>query len=171
MKRPIRRGFSVIEMVVALTILAGLLIAGGVLLTSLLHLDRAERFFTTEALALDRLALEFRRDARAATVAKPCPEGIDLIGPDGVVVSYNFTKGRITRDETVDQTATRSETFAITTNARALWEIESSNGLKILKLSIVFGSKNAIKRYPFRVEAILGAARRFESRKTDASSR
>ena len=103
MKRSPRRGHTLTEMVVVLTIIAGLMIAGGVLLSALLHLDRAERGFSTEAVALDRLAFEFRRDARQAIDAKTRPQGIDLIKSRGTIVTYNFDKSRVVRIETVDE--------------------------------------------------------------------
>ena len=171
MKRPIRRAFTLIEMVVVITLVAGLAIALGMLLTSLMHLDRAERKFLSEAVALDRLAFELRRDARDAIDAKPGDGKVDLIEPAGAIVSYRAEKARIVRLETRDESEVRREVFNLTPTAHAFWEIEKAEGLKILKMSIVFGSKNAIKRYPFRVDATLGASRRFEAKESDASSR
>ena len=61
-----RGGWSLIEMVVAISALAVLLMAAGGLVFQMLKVDKAERSRAASGLALDRLARDLRADARAS---------------------------------------------------------------------------------------------------------
>lgn len=163
MKRASRRGITLIEMTVVIALTAALALACAVLLSSLSHLDRAERIYLIEAVALDQLTFEFRRDVREAIKAETVDRGVDLIRPDGTIVSYRFDKARVFREEIRDESPVRRDLFRLTPQARASWEKIDDNGVRMLRMSIVFGSNNAMKRYPFRVVAALGASKRFET--------
>ena len=85
--RPGRRGFSLVEMLAAMStgiILLGLATA---LIASLMKLDRAGRARLVEESRLDRLAHAFRADVRAATGVSPGagPAAVQLILPGGFV--------------------------------------------------------------------------------------
>lgn len=68
MKAPRRRrgGWSLIELVVAVSALSVLLMAAGGLVFRMLSIDKAERSKAAAASALDRLARDLRDDARAS---------------------------------------------------------------------------------------------------------
>ena len=63
---PARGGYSLVELLIVISILTFVLMLCGMTLQSLFRLDRVGRHDTLEARTLDRLAESFRTDAHAA---------------------------------------------------------------------------------------------------------
>ena len=90
-----RRGWTLIELIVAVSALAVLMTIMATLMIRLMKLDRAERSRVVVSAALERLARDLRGDARAATAAAEVG-GSRLVLPmaDGRSVEYAVRGGR-----------------------------------------------------------------------------
>src|SRR3954462_486223 len=100
-----RAGFTLIEMVLvigAMSIVLGLC-AGTI--HALLRVHRSSREHLNDVTTVGRLALQFRRDARAATGAKAigdegeAAEGLELALPDGMTITYRADRDGLIRVE------------------------------------------------------------------------
>jgi type II secretory pathway component PulJ len=94
-----RRGYSLVEMVLVIGSLSIILSLCGMLLHTLLRLDRSGRESLTAASALNRLARQFRNDVRAADSASPRRDGFELSRPGGPRVVYHPEGNRLVREE------------------------------------------------------------------------
>jgi hypothetical protein len=114
-RRPGRRGYALIEMVLVIGGLTIILSLCGGLLHTLLRLDRAGRDSLSDATTLARLARQFRQDVRASREAKPGgPGSLELTRPDGPSVSYRIEAGRLLREEREKGAVRRRESYGVT---------------------------------------------------------
>ena len=145
-----RRGFTLVEMMVAISVGTVLLGLAALLIGSLMKLDRAGRARLAEESRLDRLAQVFRADVHAATGLAPgAPAGeLRLILPGGRSVAYRAGPGAVVRARPDGE-----ERFALPPGSMARLDVgRSSVGL-------------TVGREPghpgLRVEAVPGTDHRF----------
>jgi len=158
-----RRAYSLIEMLVAIsmtTVLVGL--AAGLIHVAL-KVDLEARARLAEDAGLARLASTFRDDVRAATAAEARPDAsLTLTAPGGTVIEYAIRPGRVARVVREGGQVRRRDGFALPTGASARWERFDDGGRPF----IAFASERpAADNRPAwaatRIEAALGSDRRF----------
>jgi len=118
MRRP-RRGYTLVEVLVTMSVLVVILSAGATTIGLLLRSEGrgAESLAVSNTLA--RLSDHFRRDVHAAVRAELCgtrrpEEAVRLEGPDGILVEYRASSDGILRQESRSPERLRKNTKAIT---------------------------------------------------------
>lgn len=169
MRRSIRRGYSLIEMLAAMAVLMVVLGASAALIDRLLKLDHSARAHRDNWATAGRLARVFRADAHAAAFALTPPGAertaaeLRLRGLSGRDIVYEFDQGTITRLESVEGLPARGETFRLPARI-GHFEVQhgGSRGLVALDLAWPIGRSESSATRSFRVEAALGLDHRFE---------
>lgn len=135
-----RAGFTLIEMVLvigATSIILGLC-AGT--LHALLGVHRSSREHLADATTVGRLALQFRRDARAATGAKvigdagPAAKGLELTLPDGETIAYRADEGGLIRAESRPDEDGRRDQFFLPRRGATGFEVADDRGASLAVL-------------------------------------
>ena len=135
-----RSGFTLIEMVLvigATSIILGLC-AGT--LHALLAVHRSGREHLADATTVGRLALQFRRDARAATGAKAigggggAAKGLDFTLPEGESIAYRADKDGPIRTTRKSDKAGRHERFFLPRRAAPGFEVADDRGTTLAVL-------------------------------------
>jgi prepilin-type N-terminal cleavage/methylation domain-containing protein len=141
MTRP--RGFTLVEMLVVVTVGGVLMSLAVTSLVMLLRLEGAarERGRATDALA--NLARQFRADvheARSAAARDRVPSGearaLALGLPDGRTVVYEAAAGRVIRREEGGPAAPREDWFPLPAPCRAVLDLRPGNGAEMAELMI-----------------------------------
>ena len=96
-----RRGYNLVEMIVAISITSVLAGVSLGLIGALIRADHSGRRHLEETQSLARLARQFRADVAQAQAAKLADEArrLELRLSDGAVVEYTAEPGRVLRDE------------------------------------------------------------------------
>ena len=154
------RGFSLIEMLVVITVSAALL---GIC-TSILHLlmrsERAGRDHLHQATSAARLARQFRNDVHAA-ITPPAPGDAARPGwrfelAPGQTVVYRIEPGRVDRTEWERQKLRRQESYDLPAGDTA--RIEPPGHQRPATACLLLPQAN---RAELRVEAVVGRDHRF----------
>jgi len=162
MKR--RAGYSLIELVVVMTVGAMMLGVAVGLLAMLLRTECAARDHLYHCTVLGRLADQFRRDAHAANAGNvDGPQRMQLELALNRTVTYHRRPGRIVRVEQVGQTAERRESFALPPAATASFEVHIDTTPTIASLAITrtTGESGQLPSATLRIDAVLGSDHRF----------
>jgi prepilin-type N-terminal cleavage/methylation domain-containing protein len=111
----IRRGFTLVELLVVIggvAVTLGMCVA---LLHSLLRLDRAARLHLAETTAVGRLGRQFRQDVHAASRAKEDASRLELAlsAPDERIVEYEVRPGALLRVERKGDQVVRRESYRV----------------------------------------------------------
>ena len=165
-----RRGFSLLEMLVAVTVGSVLMGIGVAILTLLLRLDRTGREHAHRAVVLGRLAEQFRDDVHAAL--RPMPAGTDHrapwrldLGPDRTV-SYRITPESVERDETAPGKPVRHESYPLPEGCAARVSLSADRTAQVASLIVAPAGTPSPTSHQLRVDAVLGRDRRFVKSKT-----
>lgn len=166
-----RRGFSLIEMLVAMTTMTFVMGVCVALLQMLLKLDAAGQTHVETEATIARAARVFRRDARSAAEVSRCPVGsesdrlgLTLPGADHAV-EYRVRGDDLLRAEWHTGELVEQERFRLPARSSGRFEHREADGRGTV--SLVFdrrgrkGDGEATVR-AFRIEAATGADRRFE---------
>lgn len=127
MRRTRRTGYALVELLLAMSALAIVFGVCAALIHSLFRLDRIGRAHYAEVTARTRLARQFRADAHA-TVSEPASEReaargrLTLELPEGRIVEYRATPGRVSRIESRGETVLRSEAFRFPARSAARFQ-------------------------------------------------
>lgn len=154
-----RRGWTLVEVVVAATALSTLL---AVVATCLHTLHRADRALTEQmeaAHSLSRLSLRMREDvhgARAARIDAAAGELV-LALDDEAVVSFKASPGQIRRTAQRGETIFHKEVYRLPDNAGCKWEMSDGPGGKIVMLIVVpvSAEEGDGEPVPMRIEAAI----------------
>jgi type II secretory pathway component PulJ len=160
-----RRGYLLIEMLVAVTAASLVLGLSVGALALLFRLERTGREHVHHAASLGRLAEQFRNDVHAAI-----PQALDktpgkdgwrfAIAPDRAV-RYSITPESVEREETAAGKTVGRESYAIPSNTTARFDAASDGNTKIVRLIVSPDSTPAAIRREIHIEAVLGRGRRF----------
>jgi prepilin-type N-terminal cleavage/methylation domain-containing protein len=166
-----RRGYSLIEMLVVITV--GSLMLGLCVGTihMILKLDRGGRTQVTERAARARLAQYFRADVRAALRTEPATgrsERLSLFLPEQRVVEYKIEPGRVLRVRTEAGTLKNRDAFSLPRKSVARLEVEDRAGRTFAGLVVEDQERatpSTARAGQFRVEGVVGKDHRFEAGK------
>ena len=112
-----RRGYALIEMVLVMTTLVVIFALCVGLIHALLRLDRACRAHLNKAATRDRLARQFRQDARASGQSTPdakvaaFSDHLEMVRLDGRVVRYQTRANDLVRTERRGDQTIREESY------------------------------------------------------------
>ena len=130
--RSVRRGASLIELVLIIGIVTVLLGICGAFFHLLLGLERSGRVALGDARSVARLARQFREDVRGSRVVKSVPTGLDLSRLDGSSVAYRTEPNALVRTESADGKRLRREGYTLTMFGTPSFETEAN----LVRLSI-----------------------------------
>lgn len=165
-----RRAFTLIEMIIAISVAAALT---GIAVSLLLVLFRAEqsgRAHMAQAGSLQQLADQFRRDVHAAadvTVNVKEPQGwqFDLTGNG--VVQYTAGAGSISREEKVKSKDVRRESYTLPKGSAAAVTVDRTANPPLVSLTIEPKDASLRPGHTFRVDAVLGRDLRFTQQRKE----
>lgn len=158
-----RRGYSLVEMVLAigaLSVVLGLCVAS---IRGLITLDRANRARLNEGVTLDRLGRQFRQDVRAARSARAVNEPgktsrLELQLPPNRVVEYHWDGGKVVRAERSPGSGERREPYRLPNRKPPKFQASEAAGQSWA--SLVIGRKaspaSLEPEREFRAEAWVG---------------
>ena len=164
------RGFSLIEVVAAITISTALMgTATGVLYT-LMRLQHTGRDHVRQAAVVQQLAEQFRRDAHAAVdtrlLGNAGRSGLTfVVGPDATV-TYESQAAAIRRTERSAAKTARDESFVLPPESSAAFQLET--GAPRTATLLITGKQPSPV---VRIVALPGMDHRFESAKAAKESR
>lgn len=155
LRRPRRRGASLIELMVIVGSVSVVLGLCAVLIHGLLKLDRSGRAAVDDTTTLARLARRFRQDVRAAAKATPdTPTKLVLTGGDGTI-SYHIDGSRLLREDRNGETLRGREGY----NVGRLGPVSFDAADGLVRLRLARSSGAGLARPPVGVDAILGKDR------------
>jgi prepilin-type N-terminal cleavage/methylation domain-containing protein len=165
-----RRAFTLIEMIVAISVGAVLMGIAVSLLLVLLGAEQSGRTHTERSESLRRLADQFRRDAHAA-IGEPMAGSEDRHGcrlrlADNCSVRYAIHAGEILREEQSGAKDVRRESYALPKDSTAAIVVDRTTSPPTLSLTIVPDDASLRSGHEIRIDALLGRDNRFaEQRK------
>lgn len=140
-----RRGYTLIEMLVAITAGIVIMVVAAGMLNTLMRLEQQSHNRFTERAAVARLADQFRRDAHAALEAaaiapeegKPA-EGLawQFTLADDHHVEYRSDLEGLLRTESVGDRTTAQERYAFATAVRVAVDLDSTGNVPIVRLRL-----------------------------------
>lgn len=167
-RAPRRGGYSLVELVVVISVSSVLASVAVGLIGILMGVDRGGRRHLHETNALARLAQQFRADVSAAEdVASDGRHELHLRLTGGRAVDYASEAGQTTREERVGEDRQMREEFALPEEARLVFEVASDQRLAIASASLAAANDaagadhSATVRLGWRVEAAVGRDLRF----------
>jgi prepilin-type N-terminal cleavage/methylation domain-containing protein len=162
-----RRGYSLIEMIVVLTVGATMLGIAVTMLGALMQAERNGRAHIGQNATLNRLADQFRRDVRGAKGKLAVEKNdagetawrLDLAA--GRSVWYVADPDEIVREERTGHTILQQKSYSLPENYVATIAASDSAGLSIISLTIAPTEASSRPGHEIRIEAVLGRDRRF----------
>jgi type II secretory pathway pseudopilin PulG len=130
-----RRGRSLLEAVVMISILSIVVGLSTTSLATLFRFRRQQQRDTEQAVALDRLAMRLRSDAHDATSAS-LDDGCTLALADGRTIRYAAQSQRIVREIRDEETTAHRDTFALPYNATVTFTREGQSPGGLIRLTI-----------------------------------
>ena len=136
----VRRGFSLIEVVAAMSVVTAILSATVVLMHFVLQMGSEARQQTHAVATVGRLAGQFRRDAhqaRGQPVVAANHRAAEFHLPGGRVVAWRVDQpGGVTRTEQAAAAPSREDSFALPKGTVAEFELQSQRAARIVSLRI-----------------------------------
>jgi prepilin-type N-terminal cleavage/methylation domain-containing protein len=157
--RPNRRGVTLIEMLVVMTVLAVLLGLCALTIQLLLRVGSDAQSRRSAASALGRLSAQFREDVHACDGAEVRhTAGLRLSRDRGVVITYEARDGRVDRVEAIAGQARRHESYDLGRGAAAAFERRDDDGPGRFLALVVSRTTQAGRPDPPRPVEILALA-------------
>jgi prepilin-type N-terminal cleavage/methylation domain-containing protein len=158
-----RRGYSLIEMLVVMTVGAVVVGISVAMLHALLRTEQTGRDRVPQARILARLAEQFRSDVGAALRpipgAQPTEWQFALTGD--CVVTYRALPGEVRRDERTGGKRVRQESYVLPRGCSAAITVQSKAVPAVASLVIVADAAHPAAGREMRVTAVLGKDHRF----------
>ena len=163
-----RRGYNLVEMLVAISISSVLASASLGLIGALVRADHSGRRHLEETQSLARLARQFRADVAQAVEAKLADDSrrLELRVSGGASVEYAAEPGRVLREERLGEER-RREQFALPEATQLRFAVDQDRQPATAAAMLV-GAQDAndsaaatAARLGWRVEAVVGRALRF----------
>jgi prepilin-type N-terminal cleavage/methylation domain-containing protein len=160
-----RRGFTLIEMLAAITIGSVVLGIGIGILHVLLRAEETGRERVHQAQVLTHLAEQFRSDVGAAVRQMPAqddrPKQWQFVLANDCTVTYRALPGEVRRDERTADKLVRQETYALPEGYTAAIRVERDAKPAIVSLVIAREPTPLAAGREMRVAAVLGKDHRF----------
>jgi prepilin-type N-terminal cleavage/methylation domain-containing protein len=166
-----RRAYTLIEMIVAISVAATLT---GIAMCLLLVMFRSEQNGRTQlaqAESLERLADQFRQDVHAA-VAQPVVSRnnqhewqFDL--GENRIAQYQIAADVISRQQRVGSKDVQRESFRLPKDSSVAIAVDRATSLAVVSLTIEPSDASLRPGHPFRIDAVLGRDLRFTERKKE----
>jgi prepilin-type N-terminal cleavage/methylation domain-containing protein len=135
--RDARRGVSLIELLVVITVLAVLLGLCAITIQLLLRVGSDAQARRSAAASLGRLAEQFRADVHACDDVEVRPSaGLRLVLKPGVVIEYRVHAGSVARVESGEGRASRHESFVLGRHDTAAFDRRDEGARRFLALVI-----------------------------------
>jgi prepilin-type N-terminal cleavage/methylation domain-containing protein len=166
-----RRAFTLIEMIVAISVGATLT---GIAISLLLVMFRSEengRSQLAQAESLQRLADQFRQDVHAA-VGEALASGKDLhdwqfdLGAKRIA-HYQFAGDAISREQRTDSKNPQRESFRLPKDSIVTISVDRTANPPVVSLTIEPGDASLQPGHPFRVDAVLARDLRFTEKRKE----
>lgn len=163
-KPPMRRAFTLIEMIVAIAVGATLMSLAVGLLVALQRAERNGRSHVERNEAIQRLADRFRRDVHAAGDVAINGEDrkewrFDLTGDNAA--RYVVEAPGISREERKESKVVCRESYALPTDLAVAVAVDRTASPPVVSLTIVPDDASMRPGYELRIDAVLGRDRRF----------
>jgi prepilin-type N-terminal cleavage/methylation domain-containing protein len=160
-----RRGFTLVEMLVVMTVGSVMFGIGVGVLHLLFQIERAGRDRVQQTRVLARLAEQFRADVNAAerpiSAQGNRPSQWQFAMTGDRLVTYRALPGRLDRDEQVAGKLVRQESYALPTGCSATISVEREAKPPVASLIIARESTPLAAGHEMRVAARLGKDHRF----------
>jgi prepilin-type N-terminal cleavage/methylation domain-containing protein len=159
----LRRGYSLIEIIVVLTIGTVVVGIGVGMLHLLLRTEQSGRDRVPQARAVARLAEQFRSDAAAAMrQASGSPPGEwRFVLPENRLVTYRALPGEVQWDERLAGKLLRRESYLLPGGSSAAISVQGKAAPAMASLVIVNDGPPPAAGHEMRVIAVLGKDHRF----------
>jgi prepilin-type N-terminal cleavage/methylation domain-containing protein len=172
--RVARRGVSLIELMVVISVLAVLLGLCAVTIQLLLRIGSDAQARRSASAALGRLAERFREDVHACDdVQLRTSAGLRLRLNPSVMIDYEVHAGRIARVESTDGQASRRESYVLGRNDTAVIDRRDDGPRRFLALVVNHKERpgRAEPNHPMEILALVGRDRPGASRSEGGQSR
>jgi prepilin-type N-terminal cleavage/methylation domain-containing protein len=153
-----RMGYSLVEMLVVISVMAVLASCTAVALHGMYRADRAARRELEASASISRLAARLRTDAHAAASAEVNEGLLTLKLGEAGSVSYELAAGRVERLVRQDDKIEHRDAFRLAVDAAGQWHVAKQEGATFVSLQL-----ERSEGKPSRIDAQVGRARRFES--------
>lgn len=156
-----RRGITLLEMAVAVTLLGIMLAATAVLLTTTFQTNAQIRRDLRQQQTLARLNQRFRADAHAARTCDAAA-GCQFTLPDGELVQYSWQAPRIEREVRRGGEVVHRDAFELLANAVVTFATDGDPSRQLASVSVDAGRETATRFdtvvRPTRIEAVVNFA-------------
>jgi prepilin-type N-terminal cleavage/methylation domain-containing protein len=173
-----RRGFSLIEMLVVITIGATLSGIAVLMLHALLRSHNTGREHLEYARTINRLAEQFRADVHAMQQAMPAgDEMVFELSPlpaNDTIIRYKCLERRIDRSELQGGQIVSQDSFMLPLDMAASIKTELQQDVSIARIAISPKDNISPKLYraaPIRIEAVLGRDSRLSKTRSSTEGR
>jgi hypothetical protein len=162
----VRRGYSLIELVMLIVSTSLILGLCAGILHALLKVDRSGRAHVAGLSREARLSGLLRADVRAARHVLPAAaaDTLSLALDDDHVVEYHVQRGELVRVDRIRDTIRNQDAFTLPRGGSVQFEVDPGDEATLVRL-VTAKPQAAIDTYsgrPTRIEAVLGQGRRFE---------
>jgi prepilin-type N-terminal cleavage/methylation domain-containing protein len=164
MKLPVRRAFTLIEMIVVISVSAAMMTIAISVLLVLFRAERSGRAHVAQAESLERLADQFRRDVHAsphATLKGKTGHRWQFDSAGNRTVRYMTDADSLWREEEIPSKNARTEPYMLPKDSAATVEINRSANPPVVTLTIRPKDAALGTGQQFRIEAVLGRDLRF----------
>ncbi len=167
---PSRRGMTLVEVIMAMTLLMLVAAVAAVLIESLLRIEYSSREHAANQMAQTQVAHAFRKDVRSFSVVSPVGSETRLTLADREsdhAVSYRIEGDHLTRYEWEGCEVTQQNSFPLPRKSSLRFQRIEEDGRIVYSLlldRVVGKLQGETTIRPLRIDAILGADLRFERR-------
>lgn len=126
-----RNGTTLVELLVVISVCSVVVGVSGVLLHSIYRVDKDTRLAIESEAAVDRLSLQFRRDAHAAsraellTVEKGAAAGVVFRGPAELTVEYRRRGRAIVRTAKSLDKVVHTDSYGLPAGTELVWKLDA----------------------------------------------
>jgi len=156
-----RRGVTLIELMVVISVLAVLMGLCAVTIQLLLRVGSDTQARRSAAAALDRLAEQFREDVHLCDDVQIRPAGVRLRLTPRVAVDYEVRDGRVGRIESTDGQPSRHESYGLGKTNTAVFDRRDDGPRRFLALVVSHKGRAGQPEppHPIEVLALIGKDR------------
>ncbi|MEN6448912.1 MAG: type II secretion system protein [Thermoguttaceae bacterium] len=158
-----KRGFSLVEMIVVLTVASVLMGIAVTLLCALIRAQGTSREVVEQTVSINRLAERFRRDVHAAQEFTKETDGAHIGS-----VEYLVKGSTVNRSVWTGKNRTEQDAFHLGDGYTARLETVATDARRLVRLTVVPQETATMGRRSLQIEAALGFDGRFAERREEA---